>query len=519
MMGKIRPRAAAPWLGFAILLCALTITAEAREWRHEGLLTDCLDISYIQERLNQAPWKSAWDDLQKRCLDESAIMPDRALPLLYDRIAALSARCAIQKQPGDVKRLVESLKQLQSFSQERSDSALFDLLVSAIAFENIRQNDAAPPDFQKDFQQWLAQARLPSSENDPWLAPVRMAVGVVSENEPLYQQGEQVFIDALQNQYNDDGSPRQSSTLETQMERISPLLIAAEIANHHSDLFYGNDLYHYSFGPKNLHRLCVYLFDEWKKNRESKLDHWGWLELAAKTYGEPECLDAVNQRRPVFDAWFGGPVTLTHTRRLESGLPDFGFTPDGFCWLYNKKDLTGWQYSARKPHNIDPNDFYVEDGVFHTRGASDHWLMTDRMYDNFVLRLEYRIGAGSNSGILIWAPIPGRPSKAGFEVQLLDDAGQPPKINGSGSLYNVVAPTVNAQKPAGEWNEVEITCDDPHLKVKLNGQMAQDVNLDQFPETQGHRRRGYIGLQDHAHKVAFRNVRIQPLLPAKLRNQ
>ncbi|MEW6237866.1 MAG: DUF1080 domain-containing protein [Candidatus Omnitrophota bacterium] len=518
-MNSLRRRAAASLAGFALVFCVFAITANARLWRHEGLLIDSLDMTYIQEHLNREPWKSAWEDLQKRCQDETEIAPEREFPLLYDRIAALSVRCAIQKQSGDVKRLVQAMKALQSYSQERSGSALNDILLGAIAFENIRQNEATPPDFQKDIQQWLAQARLESSENDPWLAPVRMAVGVVNENEPLYQQGEQVFIDLLKNQYNDDGSPRESLPLEVQVNRISPLLIAAEIANHHSDLFYGNDLYHYSFGPKNLHRLCVYLFGEWKKNREVKLDRWGWLELAAKTYGEPEWLNAIGQLRPIFDNWFGGPVTLTHARQLETGLLDFGLAPDGFFWLYNKKDLTGWQYSARKPHNIDPNDFYVEDGVFYTKGASDHWLMTDRMYDYFILRLEYRIGVGSNSGILIWAPIPGRPSKAGFEVQLLDDAGQPPKINGSGSLYNVVAPTTNAQKPAGEWNEVEITCDNPHLKVKLNGQIVQDINLDQFPETQGHRRRGYIGLQDHSHKVAFRNVRIQCLLPAELRRQ
>ena len=45
----------------------------------------------------------------------------------------------------------------------------------------------------------------------------------------------------------------------------------------------------------------------------------------------------------------------------------------------------------------------------------------------------------------------------------------------------------------------------------MNDKVVQDINLNDLPETASHRRRGYIGLQDHAHKVQFRNMRIKVL--------
>jgi len=78
-------------------------------------------------------------------------------------------------------------------------------------------------------------------------------------------------------------------------------------------------------------------------------------------------------------------------------------------------------------------------------------------------------------------------------------------------VYDVLPPKLNAAKPAGEWNTLEIMFTGPMLKATLNGKIVQDVNFDEHEELKYRLRRGFIGLQDHAHYVAFRNIRIKKL--------
>ncbi len=510
---------------------AFAADEKPRVWRHEGLLIDNRDVTFIQEHLDQEPWKSAWErqgpgvgysieydgDLEtlertkheiiwlKEMLRMGLLM---AVEPNQERGESLAKQTSVFPEMFD--QTIEELGSKLSTTERARAIALY-----AMGVEYARRVDGWAESELKKSQDWLRSKidKLKSEEFTPvgsaWFSAACLAVGVVLEDDPLYQQGEKNYLDLLQAEFDDHGCLKTPLPLPEYVELVTGMIVTAEIANHHSDLFYGHDLYHESFGPKNMHQVCSCLFSLVLADAEG-LYHWGWLELAAKTFGEPAWLEALRDRRPVFDVWTGGGVTLSHARWLGTGLPDFGMAEDGFHWLHNRKDLSCWQYSSRW-YDINKADFYVEDGIFKTKGGRDHWLLTDRMYANFILRLEYKIGQGSNSGIMIWAPIPGRPSKTGFEVQLLDDAGQPPRKDGSGALYNVAPPIVNAQKPAGEWNELEIICDNPRLTVHMNGTLIQDLNLDDYPVTQGRRRRGYIGLQDHSHRVAFRNVRIKPL--------
>ncbi len=89
--------------------------------------------------------------------------------------------------------------------------------------------------------------------------------------------------------------------------------------------------------------------------------------------------------------------------------------------------------------------------------------------------------------------------------------GEPITNQTTGSIYVQVPPLVNAGKPAGEWNTLEITCNGPQVKAVLNGQTVQDTNLDQNEELRDRLREGFIGLQDHGTPVAFRNIRIKKL--------
>jgi hypothetical protein len=86
-----------------------------------------------------------------------------------------------------------------------------------------------------------------------------------------------------------------------------------------------------------------------------------------------------------------------------------GHTPgDGFVPLFGGSGLTGWEYVR------DPIGWSAKDGVVVCSGEGRGWLRTVRMYRDFVLRLEYAIGEGGNSGIFLRSLLVGRPAYNGM---------------------------------------------------------------------------------------------------------
>jgi len=96
-------------------------------------------------------------------------------------------------------------------------------------------------------------------------------------------------------------------------------------------------------------------------------------------------------------------------------------------------------------------------------------------------------------------------------VQIMGDYGDKPSKSSTGSIYYEIPPQVNANKPAGEWNSMEITCNGLRVKVILNGQTAQDLNFDDYDELKYRLRDGFIILTDHGADVSYRNIRIKKL--------
>jgi hypothetical protein len=184
---------------------------------------------------------------------------------------------------------------------------------------------------------------------------------------------------------------------------------------------------------------------------------------------------------------------------------------DGFVSLFDGKTLGGWQTTG--------NWIVEKDGVatLEPRAGEEGWqrydayLTTVRKYKDFILDLEFRIGKGGNSGVFLRVGDPASQVKTGFEIQILDTHGKPnPTAHDCGGVIGTAAPSKNMARPAGEWNRYVITCKGHHLEVELNGQQIIDLELDQSaikdrpPE-------GYIGFQDEAKRVWYRNVRIKEL--------
>lgn len=188
---------------------------------------------------------------------------------------------------------------------------------------------------------------------------------------------------------------------------------------------------------------------------------------------------------------------------------------DGWHALFNGTDLTGWTTSG----NIDAWD--VEDGAIVCRPGGGNWLRTVDQYRDFELLAEFKVSEGANSGIGLRASSTGDPAFTGFELQVYDSHGQDPAINGCGAIYNAIAPTVQAVRPAGEWNTCRVKVVGDTLNVWLND---EHIHVDQKLDDRGIRHRpedkvplrarvksGYICLQDHGDPVAYRNLKIKPI--------
>jgi len=175
--------------------------------------------------------------------------------------------------------------------------------------------------------------------------------------------------------------------------------------------------------------------------------------------------------------------------------------------LFNGRDLAGWVV-------MHGGDWTIEDGVLVGRNGknwstdpqvSGSWLRTERAFQDFIFDLEYTIEG--NSGIFIRSGLEQNPAFTGYEMQVLSDHGRAPSKGSAGSLYDVVAPTRNMTRPAGQWNQVRILAEGPRIQIILNGELV--VDFDEATRSTG----GYLGLQNHDENsvVKFRNLRITEL--------
>ena len=150
----------------------------------------------------------------------------------------------------------------------------------------------------------------------------------------------------------------------------------------------------------------------------------------------------------------GEAVTFTGVRApsLEREAPKKWTKPQP---LFNGENLEGW-----KPQTTNrSNQWKAVDGVL-TNPESGVNLMTEEVYDDLKLHLEFRYPEGSNSGVYL---------RGRYEVQIEDNYGRVPNSHYIGGLYGFLTPNQNAAKPAGEWQTYDITLVGRRVTVVLNG--------------------------------------------------
>jgi hypothetical protein len=187
---------------------------------------------------------------------------------------------------------------------------------------------------------------------------------------------------------------------------------------------------------------------------------------------------------------------------------------EGFVSLFNGKDLSGWKVSAGGKQSV----WGATDGILYVDGQGGGWLFTEKEYDDFEVKLEYKMPEHGNSGLGLRAPLKGDPAYAGMEIQLIDDGSWKglQEWQHTGAIYNVVSPSSLPGKPAGQWNKIHVTAKGRHVTVVLNDVKIVDADLDKYAKDYAKhpglkRKKGVIGLQSHDGRVEFRNLYVKEL--------
>lgn len=187
----------------------------------------------------------------------------------------------------------------------------------------------------------------------------------------------------------------------------------------------------------------------------------------------------------------------------------------GFESIFNGHDLNGWAGAV--------DDYEVIDGSIVCKQGRGGVLFTEAIYDDFVVKLEFKVPPGGNNGLAIRYPGSGRASYDGMcELQVLDDGaekyGKLDPRQYHGSVYGMAAAKRGYLKPVGEWNSQTVTVIGPRIQVELNGVLIVDADVDQITEYKDDRphpgkalRRGHFGFAGHNDPVLFRNLEIKRL--------
>lgn len=179
--------------------------------------------------------------------------------------------------------------------------------------------------------------------------------------------------------------------------------------------------------------------------------------------------------------------------------------------LLNGRDLAGW----RLLEGDAVNGWTLANGVLSNRPEQTEGLprkrygnlRTEREFEDFNLTLEVRVPPESNSGIYL---------RGLYEVQVLDSYGKPLDSHNMGAIYSRITPAKPAEKPAGEWQTLDLTLLDRHVTVVLNGVKIID-NQPLAGCTGGalwsdESRPGPIYLQGDHGPVDYRSLVLRPIL-------
>lgn len=214
-------------------------------------------------------------------------------------------------------------------------------------------------------------------------------------------------------------------------------------------------------------------------------------------------------------------TTLLLVATSSTAQPRPEWTP-----LFNGKDFTGWTNI-----NTGPDTWAWRDGLLTTTGKPLGVMCSDRMYENFVLHVEWmHLDPGGNSGVFIWSnadPSENDRLPDGVEVQMLElDYPKLHPRDGKilsddyvhGQLFGVDGVQIVPDNPTGprsssvekralgrgHWNTYDVVAVDGVVKLSVNGKFVNGLR-------NSSRRKGYLCMEAEGARIQFRNLWIMEL--------
>ena len=210
---------------------------------------------------------------------------------------------------------------------------------------------------------------------------------------------------------------------------------------------------------------------------------------------------------------------------------------DGWVLLWDGESSDGWR--GAKQDSFPEAGWSMADGILKVHksdgGESTNGgdIVTTRLYKNFMLKVDFRITEGANSGIKYFVDTDlnkGQGSAIGCEFQILDDRRHPDAKMGKdgnrtlGSLYDLIPAPADKPFRSGFFNTAMVVVEGNHVEHWLNGvkiveyernneewnQLVQTSKYKDWPNF-GNAGEGLILLQDHGDEVWFQNIKIKEL--------
>lgn len=218
---------------------------------------------------------------------------------------------------------------------------------------------------------------------------------------------------------------------------------------------------------------------------------------------------------------------------------------DGWQLLWDGKSTEGWR--GAKLTDFPPQGWTIKDGILNVNAAEGKEsanggdIVTLKQYRNFILKVDFKITRGANSGIKYFVDTDinqGEGSAIGCEFQILDDKNHPDAqqgLNGNrtlGALYDLIPPdrsNPNYRFNEHDFNTATIVVQDNKVQHFLNDVKIVEYtrNTQAFNALVAHSKykdrqnfgnalSGHILLQDHGDNVFFKNIKIKELNAERL---
>jgi len=210
---------------------------------------------------------------------------------------------------------------------------------------------------------------------------------------------------------------------------------------------------------------------------------------------------------------------------------------EGWKLLWDGKTTNGWR--GAKLDNFPEKGWSIDDGILKvlksdggesTNGGD---IVTTRPYKNFILKVDFKITEGANSGVKYFVDTnlnKGEGSAIGCEFQILDDKRHPDAKLGVagnrtlGSLYDLIPAPADKPFRSGFFNTAMVVVKGNHVEHWLNGVKIIEyernnqmwgalVNYSKYKDWPnfGNAEEGLLLLQDHGDEVWFQNIKIKEL--------